>query len=202
MHPSNRRIVLSSILAGLAAIAVAAQQMPPMKPGLWESRSTMLDENGKEMVPPELAALANMPPEARARMAEMMKGRGVQMPDPSGAMKVCMTKEMTNAASMQELANAQGCSTTYSTQTASKWVWHSTCAALKSESDGEALFTNAENYKVTLKSTMNVNGKTVTQTRIVTSKWVAADCGDVKPIDMSQFMNGGRGAGGRGGAGR
>ena len=36
-----------------------------------------LDADGHEIAPPEQAALSNMPPEVRAKMAEAMKARGI-----------------------------------------------------------------------------------------------------------------------------
>src|SRR5262245_33215958 len=89
----------------LGAIAgAAAPPVPPVKFGLWEARMSTLDSNGRETVPPEQAAMARMPPEARARMAEAMKARGLSMPDSGGATKVCLTKEVFEAGGWQQLA--------------------------------------------------------------------------------------------------
>lgn len=195
MRHDTIRLALSSVLAagiaaGVTATLLAAPPLPPLKPGLWESKTTVLDANGKETVPPEMEALAKMPPEMRAKMAEMMKANGAAMPDASGAMKVCMTKQLLESGQMQAVAEANGCTTTYSTQTASNWKWHSTCPQLKTESDGEAVFTSSDRWKTTLKSTVNMSGRTVVQTRIVESKWLSADCGDVKPLDLSALTGG------------
>lgn len=185
------RLTTSSVLALLATAALsAAPPMPPLKPGLWETKSTVLDANGKETAPPELAALERMPPEARARMMEMMKGRGMAMPDASGAVKVCLSKELLSADGFEQMSNTSGCTNTYSTQTTSNWKWHSTCPAMKTEMDGDAQFLSPESYKSTLKSTVNRNGQSITQTRVITSKWLSADCGDVKPVNPGRIPNG------------
>ncbi|MCC6990136.1 MAG: DUF3617 domain-containing protein [Acidobacteria bacterium] len=175
-----------SLIATGAGALVAAPPMPPLKTGLWESRTTARDASGKEVLPPEQAALANMPPEARARMAEMMKGRGIPMPDATGAIKMCLTKELLEAGRFQQMAADGGCTTTYSTQTATTWKWHSSCSAMHVESDGEAVFTDTS-IRNTITSTVTANGQTSTTTRLSTSKWLAADCGDVKPVDPSLF---------------
>jgi hypothetical protein len=169
------------ILAGAAALK-AQNTLPPVKPGLWETRMSQLDANGKEVPSPELAALARMPPAARAQMAEAMRGRGIQMPDENGAMKVCLTADTLASGAWQQLATDSGCTTTYGTRSASVWKWHTSCSSLKSESDGEMVFTGSENYRTQLTSTLNMNGRTTTSTRIVQGKWLGTACGDVKPI--------------------
>jgi hypothetical protein len=183
MHPVTTRLLVLSALGSIAMLAQAAgMPTPPIKMGLWEVKSSVLDANGKPQAPPEQAAMANMPPEIRARMAEMMKARGMSMPDPSGVMKVCQTKESMDSGKWQALAANAGCTSDYSTQSSSSWKFHSSCPKLKAESDGEIVFSNAENYttKVTTKS--GLMGKDATTTRVMVSHWVGASCGDVKPL--------------------
>ena len=178
------RLVASSALSCFALLAVAAGPLPvpPVKPGLWEARMSALDADGHEMAPPEQAALSRLSPEARARMADAMKARGVSMPDTNGATKVCLTKEMFESGRWQQMASEAGCTTNYSTLSGTSWKWHSSCTALKSESDGEALFNSPESYRTKVTTTATVMGKTNTSTRIVQGKWLGADCGDIKPF--------------------
>src|SRR6266853_5179493 len=85
-EPSMRQIAIrlaaSSVLPclALAVAAAGALPVPPVKPGLWEVRMSVLDAEGHEVAAPEQAALSRMPPETRARMAEAMKARGLSMP--------------------------------------------------------------------------------------------------------------------------
>src|SRR6267142_2053840 len=132
----------------------------------------------------EQAALSRMPPEARARMAEAMKARGVSMPDAHGATKACLTKETFEAGAWQQVASDAGCTSNFSTQSATMWKWHSSCTTLKSQSDGETVFNNAESYKTKVTTTSTVMGKTKTSTRILQGKWIGADCGDIKPLTL------------------
>ena len=141
-----------------------------------------LDADGHEMTPPEQAALARLSPEAKARMADAMKARGVSMPDANGATKVCLTKAMFESGAWQQAAADSGCTTNYSTLSATTWKWHSSCTALKSESDGETVFNSAESYRTKVTTTATVRGKTSTSTRVVQGKWLGADCGDIKPL--------------------
>jgi hypothetical protein len=174
----------ASVLSSLAfAVAAAAPPpVPPTKVGLWEIRMVALDAAGHEVTTPEQAALAKMSPEVRARMAEGMKARGVSLPDANGATKVCLTKELYDSGSWQQLASDTGCTTTFSTQTSTTWKWHSSCTKLKSESDGETVFSSAERYKTKVTTTTAVTGTPKTSTRILEGKWISADCGDVKPL--------------------
>ena len=179
------RLAAFSVLVpvALVAVAAAAAPMPPMKPGLWEARTSVLDANGKEITPPEQAALARMTPETKARMAEAMKARGLSLPDANGATKVCLTKELFESGAWQQMAADSGCTTNYSTQSSTMWKWHTSCTgSLKAESDGETAFNSAESYRTKMTMTSTVMGKTNTSTRIIQGKWLGADCGDVSPL--------------------
>ena len=178
------RLAASSVLVclALAVAAAGALPVPPVKPGLWEVRMSVLDADGHEVAAPEQAALSRMPPEQRARMAEAMKARGLSMPDANGATKACLTKELFESGAWQQAASNSGCTTNFSTQSATTWKWHSSCTAMKSESDGETVFTNAEGYKTKVTTTLTVTGKTKTTTRMLQGKWLGADCGDIKPL--------------------
>jgi hypothetical protein len=172
------RVAAMSVLSCVALVAaVDTLPVPPVKPGLWETKISALDGNGREMPPPELAALSRLPPEAR----EALKARGVSMPDANGVIKACLTKEMFESGRWQ--VASEGCTSNYSTLSSSAWKWHSSCAALKSESDGETVFNSGESYRTRVTTTMPVQGKTTTSTRIVQGKWLGADCGGVKPLN-------------------
>ncbi len=182
----SKNLTVALIAVGLARVASLAAQntlpVPPVKPGLWETKISQLDANGREVPSPELASLSRMPPEVRAKMAEAMRARGVQLPDENGVMKACLTKEMFESGAWQQVASESGCTTTFSTRSTSAWKWHSSCAALKAESDGETVFNGAEGYRTRVTTTATVNGTMNTSTRIVQGKWLGATCGDVKPL--------------------
>jgi len=177
------RLAAFAVLVPVALVAAAAAALPPMKPGLWETRTTVLDASGKEITPPEQAALAGMAPEVKARMAEAMKARGLSLPDATGATRACLTKELFESGAWQQMAADAGCTTNYSTQSSTMWKWHTSCTgSLKVESDGEMTFNSAESYRTKMTMTSTAMGKTTTSTRIVQGKWLGADCGDVKPF--------------------
>ena len=61
------RLAASSVLPCLALAVAAAGPLPvpPVKPGLWEVRMSLLDADGHEVAAPEQAALSRMPPPTR-----------------------------------------------------------------------------------------------------------------------------------------
>jgi hypothetical protein len=168
--------------AAMLAHAAGSVPVPPIKMGLWEVKSSVLDASGKPQAPPEQTAMANLPPEIRERMAEMMKSRGVSMPDQSGATRTCQTKDSLDSGKWQALASSAGCTSEYSVQSGGNWKFHSSCPKLKSESDGEVVFTNAENYTSKVTTSSKLMGKDSTQTRVMVAHWLGANCGDVKPL--------------------
>jgi hypothetical protein len=143
---------------------------------------SQIDANGQEVPSPELAALSKMPPEMRAMMAETMRARGVQLPDENGAVKACLSKETLDSGAWQQLASESGCVTTFTTRSSSTWKWHSACASLHSESDGETVFSGSEGYRTKVTTTSTLSGKTTSTTRVVQGKWISAACGDIKPL--------------------
>ena len=61
------RLAAFSVLVPVALVAVAAAlPMPPMKPGLWEARTSVLDANGKEITPPNGSSGRMTPKPGRA----------------------------------------------------------------------------------------------------------------------------------------
>src|SRR5260221_329904 len=145
MSKVARFLTMSGVAALAGAASLGAQNpVPPVKVGLWQTQMSQLDANGKEVPSPQVAAFAKMAPAVRAQMAEMMRSRGMQMPDANGVMKTCLTRETLDSPAWQQMAADTGCTTTYSARSSSVWKWHSTCPSMKSESDGETTFTGLE----------------------------------------------------------
>lgn len=178
----SRKLAPLAILFVVGTALAAAPPMPPIKPGLWEVRTVELDADGKPKPPPEQAAMANMPPELRARMAEMMKARGMPMMDESGAIKMCQSKESMDSGKWQAISAQAGCTADYTLTSPRSWKFHSSCPKLNAQSDGEVEFTDAENYTTKVTSTAKVLGKTSTTTRVMKAHFLGANCGDIKPF--------------------
>jgi hypothetical protein len=164
-------------LCGSAA-AVQAQPVPPIKPGLWQvSLERAVDGQAR---PSPADRMANMPPEMRAKMEAAMKARGMDMGGGGGDMKVCHTKESLAQGAWSRQGTS--CKTDVKTRSAASWTWHTSCTQPPTETDGETLFSNAENYVVKTSSTVTMGGQPHTSQNTITAKWLGADCGDVKPF--------------------
>jgi Protein of unknown function (DUF3617) len=181
MHRTDfHRLFLATLLGG-AALAAQAQNAPPIKPGLWQVQSER-EVNGQK-APDPIEQMKNLPPEARKQMEAMMKQRGVDMGQGGGQQKVCHTRESLDQGRWK--GDGERCKTDITSRSATAWKWRSVCTQPEFEMDGEALFTNLENY--TVKTLMNSQrqGKPQTMRMTVTAKWVGPDCGDLKPMQAA-----------------
>ena len=175
------RCSLAVFAIAFFAVAVQAQTTipkPPIKPGLWQVQMER-EVNGQKM-PDMSERLKNMPPEKRAQFEAMMKQHGVGMG--GGSNQVCYTQETLEHSPWADMQT--DCKPTFSSRTSSSWKWHTSCPKLGIESDGEAIFINPENYTVKSTSVSKMGDKVRNSTASMTGKWVSADCGDVKPLDL------------------
>lgn len=173
-----RRLVFAT-LAGVAS-AACAQNAPPIKPGLWEVQMEHEGAGMPRQMPDMSEHLKNMPPEQRKQVEAMMKQRGVDMSAGPGRMRICLSKESMDQGKWQ---GDQGrCKTDVLSRSATSWKWKSVCSEPQAVSEGEASFAGPESYTVRTTTTMTQRGETRTIKSTLNSKWVAADCGDVKPV--------------------
>ncbi len=178
MSPSAIR--LSCTFAAALVSTLAAAQTPPIKPGLWEVHSDREVDGKKAAAPAD--RMKNLSPAARAQMEAMMKERGIAMGD-GGVTRVCLTKESLASGKMQ--AEAAGCKIDYLTRTSSVWKFHSSCPALKVESDSEMLFSGSESYTMTVSSTLSSATTPRLSKTTMNGKWMGASCGDLKPLSAT-----------------
>ncbi len=177
------RLTLTALTASLAATAALAQT-PPIKPGLWQLQSARMGAGDQQI--DVSAHMKNMPPEARKRMEEIMKQKGIDMGATDGSMKVCLSRESLDQGSWQ--GTQFGCKTDFKSRTASSWKWHSVCTNPPTESEGEATFPNAESYTVKSQTHMTHQGQKRTTQMTVNAKWLGADCGNLKPMTASTMQ--------------
>jgi hypothetical protein len=174
---SSRLLVAASLAAGTVFIApLAAAQTPPIKPGLWEVKLVGGEDRSAQLA----ERMKNMPPDKRAQMEAMMKEHGIDI-TAGGATHVCYDKDSMDVAQLEKQTT---CKTDFSSRTSSSWKWHSVCSQFKSESDGEAVFTNAENYTINTTTTSTMSGQPKTTKRTMQAKWLGSNCGDLKPFSL------------------
>lgn len=131
-------------------------------------------------IPPE--TLARMPPEQRERVQAMMKSRG-------GAgqpmtVRSCVTKESLDRGQGFGGGNQQGCTSKITSQTDSKMTVHMECDRNGSKMTGDGTYERVgDGVKGTMVMHMENGGKGgPSAVRMsFTSKFLGADCGNVKP---------------------
>jgi hypothetical protein len=165
-----------------------AQASGKMKPGLWEISARVQGGGaaggggGGDLASAMAMAqqqMQNLPPEQRAQMEAMMKGRGVALGPQGNTVRVCVTREQ---AEREELPQAQeGC--TQQGQRSGKVFRYTFSCRTEPPMSGEGEYT--------LTSATSASGRTVVRTVVGgrsetvnvenTSTWLGADCGDLKP---------------------
>jgi hypothetical protein len=180
MQRAALRTWIVAFAIAFSALAMQAQTIPtpPIKPGLWQVQMER-EVNGQKM-PDMSERLKNMPPEKRAQFEAMMKQHGVGMGGASN--QICYTKEMIEHSPWADTQT--DCKPTFSSRTSSSWKWHTSCSKSGYEADGEAVFINSENYTVKSTSVSKTGDKARNSITNMTGKWVSADCGDLKPLDL------------------
>jgi hypothetical protein len=143
-----------------------------IKLGLWESTSTT-DISGMP-VPAEV--LKNMPPDRRARFEAAMKARQADGPK-SITDQTCMTKDDLNRPFDTKNDEDENCTNTIVTATRTHAEYKIECTGPEARNGvmhAEALSRESVKYTIV----MNTGNGTVTNE--ITSKWIAADCGNVQ----------------------
>jgi len=166
--------VIAAFIAG-AAVPAAAQTL---KPGLWEVTNKMQGGSGQmQNAMSEMQKhMASMPPEQRKMMEQQMAKSGVKMGagGPAGGMsvQVCMTREMVEK---NDLPSQQGGS-------GNTMKMAFACTNPPSSGDGQVTFNSSESYTSKMNVSTQVDGKPEKVSMEGTGKWLAADCGNVKPM--------------------
>jgi hypothetical protein len=175
-----RSVLLLALIT--ASSSALAQQL---KPGLWEVRSAAQAAGGemaKDMAEMQ-KQLASMPPEQRKMMQDMMAKHGVTLGNagPGGMnLRVCMTREMVER---NEIPAQQGdCKSTASGRTGNTMKVSFTCTNPPSSGEGTVMIVSPEAYTMRMSVNAKAQGKAQRIDMDAAGKWVAADCGAVKPL--------------------
>ena len=176
---------LIQAVAALAAVSFAAgASAQNLKPGLWEVTQKMGGSAEMDKAQAQMQQqMANMSPQQRKMMEEMMAKQGMKMGSGGpGAMsvKMCMTKDMVER---NEIPAQQGdCKTTRQQRSGNAINIAFSCANPPSSGEGQVTIVSPEAYtmKMTMKS--SAGGKPQTMQMDGSGRWLGADCGDLKPI--------------------
>ena len=184
-HAVNvRKLTLFCGALLVSSAALTAEDIKPfdVKLGLWETTSTN-EMSGMAMpsmpqIPPE--ALARMPPEQRARLEAMMKGRGGS-PN-SMTIKSCITKD-TLARANAFGPTDKSCTMKIVSSSATKQVMHMECTRTENHMTGDMTVERVDGEHVKGTSVIKSEGEhSVSMKSSFETKWLSSDCGDVKPV--------------------
>lgn len=163
----------------LGSLPVTAQTQLP---GLWEHSFNMKSQDGEtEKAMAEMQQqMAAMPPEQRKQIEQMMASRGISMGAQGTTVKVCVSKE--DAARKAAPQFREGCTQQVLQRTASGMKVKFECTQPQPMSgEGEMTFISDKAYTGKSTLTSQVAGKPQQMNMEMAGKWLAADCGSVKP---------------------
>ena len=180
-----RFTVASAALALLASVAGGAQAQQKMRPGLWEHHVSMKSQSGQmEAAMAEMhKSMASMPPEQRKQMEQMLAQQGVSLGPQGQAVKVCVTKEQAEA---DHLPQQEGCTQNVQRINASTMKVAFSCKGGQgqppSSGEGTVSMQGPTAYTGNFKVKTTSNGKPEQIDMVQNGKWLAADCGTIKPV--------------------
>jgi hypothetical protein len=180
-EPMKPHYLAAALLPALACAAGAQN----LKPGLWEVTHKMQSSSGQmeQGMSQMQQQMANMPPEQRKMVEEMMAKQGMKpgAGGPGGmSVKTCMTKEMVEK---NELPAQQGdCKTTHQSRSGNTMKFGMVCTNPHSTGEGQVTFISPEAYSMKMVMHTKVDGKPEKMNMDGSGKWLAADCGNIKPM--------------------
>lgn len=170
-----------SVTATALSVCLGAQAQT-QAPGLWEHSISMKSQDGQmEKAMAEMQKqLASIPPDQRKQMEAAMTGRGGGMGAGGSSTKVCLTKEQAERPPEARL-NQGECIQKDVQRSGSTTKFKFECTKPPSSGEGEMTFISDKAYTGHQVVTSQVAGKPQQMTMEIQGKWLATDCGDVKP---------------------
>jgi len=173
-----RPMICCSLALGLAG-PVLAQRLTP---GLWEHSTTIKSQGGQmeAAMAQAQAQMANLPPDQRKMMQEMMAKQGVQMGGQPNSVRTCITPAQAERA---EIPQQQGqCTRQAFSQSGNTYKYKMTCSGQAPTTvEGEYTVVSDKAYNGRSVVNTTVAGKAERMDMTVSGKWLAADCGSIKP---------------------
>lgn len=184
MKKLHHVLVAAALISG--AFCAAAQTL---KPGLWEINNKMTSSSGEmeKAMAETQRRLANMPPDQRKMMEDMMAKQGLDNGMSLGAggaivAKVCMTQEMVDR---NEVAAQQGdCKHTSSPRSGNTMKFSVVCTQPPVQSEGQVTFVSPEAYTMKMTFNTTAQGKPEKMTMDASAKFLATECGNIKPFSI------------------
>lgn len=182
-----RSIVL---LAALAAATAQAQGPGGLKAGLWETRTTRMQMDGKDMLAQRVAAraqmrqsIAGLPPEQRKKMEAMLAQQG----DDPAVQRLCISPEM--AARDQPMvprpAGAE-CDPPKFDRSGNRTTFEFACKQSGGKTVGKGETVVAGDLVTSRVETSGTDGAGARHTMLAETqmKYLGSDCGKLKPMEQ------------------
>lgn len=200
------KTLVSVCMVALSALSAQAEPIKvDMQAGLWENKITFDGSvaDGIPVVQPDQMKLAmdemkkqlaNMPPEQRKQMEAMMAQSGMKVTDdgvsfnndqvtisPTGTnAKLCVTQEQINRGDLPDDVN--GCESVLKQVSATQFRSTHICSGEYSGTgESEVTFHSPKHYTGKGEMTQVMNGEKRVVKFDMEGKWLATDCGDIKP---------------------
>jgi len=174
------------VLAGLSALAAEFSQ----KPGLWEIKMVKQVMDGRDLSAQMAAnaakmqeAMANMTPEERAKMQAMLPstaGLGS-----NGGFRICVTPEMAKRNSTMVDKDGR-CQPATMNHSGNVTTYEFSCNSNGTSKQGKGQVTTVGDVSTNVADMTSTTANGATHTVHVETEmhFLAADCGDVKPIEL------------------
>jgi len=178
-------VVACILLAPIGLMAADKSTMINVKEGLWETTLNLSGMPGMPSIPDDV--LAKMTPEQRAQIEAMMKQRGISSNGHTTVVKSCITKDKIEKGMAFSNEKRENCTHTIVNSTATHIEMKFHCetnkdSANKATVDSTTLIDllGPDSTKGTTHAVTTSNGRTTASDMTFTSKYLGADCGDIK----------------------
>ncbi len=175
---------IAMVLTMVAPLVASAADLKPLdvKTGLWETTAKTeiggLPARSMPQIPED--RLAAMPPEQRARIEAMMKGRGMTGAQ-STTTKSCLTRESLERGF--NLHNEKSCVVKLNNSSSSRQELHLECTRGANQTAGDLTIERVDAEHVKGNMLMKSSGNAGISVKMTfDTKFVSPDCGDVKPL--------------------
>ncbi len=170
------------IFAFITWFSVAAYAVPitlKLRPGLWEMTSEG-QISGAPPIPAEV--LARLPPDRRAKMEAALAASRARAAKPHVS-RQCITAESLQRGIDLDEKRGNDCQEKVVSSSSSEMDVQIECKGPRQASSGNVHFATGgpERLSGTINMKVSDGAQNMTMRRVIEGKWIAADCGSVKP---------------------
>jgi hypothetical protein len=160
-------------VAALLCLPFTAFSADQMRPGLWEMHMQSDAMRGMPSIPPE--------------QMEQMRRMGIPVPKMQNdgiVTEVCIMKEMAQSQSVPHMSEQTGCEIENQKRSGNQYSADIVCdgSQMKGKGRVKGSMKSAGQVESTYEFEGTVEGRPVKHQQVSSGRWIAADCGKVKPM--------------------